>query len=75
VPWVATGNGLVVVICTGTVAAAIDRLNVTTDVCGVEQESVAVICGLNAPEVLGVPEIRPLLDTLTPVGNAPPVSA
>ena len=48
------------------------RLSVLVAVCGVEQASVARICGLNAPLVDGVPEIRPALLMLTPVGNEPP---
>ena len=38
---------------------------------GVEQASVTRICGLNVPLAVGVPEIRPALEMVTPAGNAP----
>jgi len=59
------------VIWSGTGAALIVSGNVVVAVCGVEHESVALICGLNAPLVDGVPLIRPALEIVTPVGKEP----
>jgi len=60
------------VICNGTGAGLIVSGNVVVAVCGVEQESVALICGLKAPLAEGVPLISPAEEMETPVGKLPP---
>ena len=40
--------------------------------CGVGHESVAVICGVNVPNSVGVPDTRPELEMLMPLGNRMP---
>jgi len=70
---VAVGNGVGVTICKGTTAGLMVSENVLLAVCGVEQESVTLNCGLNAPETDGVPETIPVPARLTPVGSVPPI--
>ena len=57
--------------CNGTAAGLIVSGNVVVAVWGVEQESVTRIWGLKEPLVVGVPEIRPVPEMLTPVGKLP----
>jgi len=61
------------VICTGSGAVAIVRVNDCEAVCAVgEVESVTFAENVNEPDVVGVPEIVPVAaDRVSPAGSAP----
>jgi hypothetical protein len=71
VPACPAGNALVV-ICTGTAVALTVSVNVFVVVCAVGVvESVTFAVKLNVPAAIGVPEIVPVPDSVTPAGSAP----
>ncbi len=59
-------------ICNGALLL-IEMLRVLVTLCVGASESVTLTVKLNGPVTLGVPEIRPLLLRVRPVGRLPPV--